>query len=131
MEITFFRVSLTTAALTPSGIEATQTKLGYQQAATLYDETDLFSTDADAAVQEILAAKGLEVVTTETFKGGETDFSEQLTRIHALNPDVIFVSSLPPEKPGILTQGHQLGISCALYSSYVDWSGCTSRGCSC
>ena len=105
-----FRVSLTTAALTPSGIEATQTKLGYQQAATLYDETDLFSTDADAAVQEILAAKGLEVVTTETFKGGETDFSEQLTRIHALNPDVIFVSSLPPEKPGILTQGHQLGI---------------------
>ena len=106
-----FRVALTTDVLTPSGIEATQTKLGYQTAATIYDETDLFSTDADTAVQEVLDANGVELLTTETFHGGDTDFSEQLTRIQALNPDVIFVSSLPPEKPGILTQGHQLGIS--------------------
>lgn len=106
-----FRVALTTDVLTPSGIDTTQAKLGYQRAATIYDETDLFSTDADVAVQEVLAAKGIEVVTTETFQGGETDFSEQLTRIQALNPDVIFVSSLPPEKPWILKQGHQLGIS--------------------
>ncbi len=106
-----FRVALTTDVLTPSGIEVTHAKLGYQQAATIYDAADLFSTDADTAVREILAAKGVEVVATETFQGGDTDFSEQLTRIQALDPDVIFVSSLPPEKPGILTQGHQLGIS--------------------
>ena len=106
-----FRVALTTDVLTPSGIEVTLTKLGYQQAATLYDEVDLFSTDADAAVQEVLAANGVEVLITETFQGGDTNFSEQLTRIHALDPDVIFVSCLAPEKPGILTQGHQLGIS--------------------
>ena len=106
-----FRISLTTDVLTPSGIEATQTKLGYQRAATFYDEIDLFSTDGDAAVQEVLAAKGVEVVATETFQGGDTDFSEQLTRIQTLDPDVIFVSSLPPEKSDILTQGHQLGIS--------------------
>ena len=51
------------------------------------------------------------MIATETFQGGDTDFSEQLTRIQTLNPDVIFVSCLSPEKPGILTQGHQLGIS--------------------
>ena len=106
-----FRVALTTDILTLSGIEATQSKLGYQKAATIYDEVDFFATDADAAVQEVLADNEGEVLITETFKGGATDFSEQLTRIQALNPDVIFVSSLPPEKPGILTQGHQLGIS--------------------
>lgn len=106
-----FRVALTTDILIPEGITVTHTKLGYQRAATLYDETDLFSTDGDAAVREVLAAKGVEVLITETFKGGDTDFSEQLTRIQALNPDVIFVSSLSPEKPGILTQGHELGIS--------------------
>ena len=106
-----FRVALATDILTTSGIEATHAKLSYQRVATIYDKNDTFSTDADAAVQEVLAAKGIEVVTTETFEGGATDFSEQLTRIQALNPDVIFVSSLPPEKPGILTQGHQLGIS--------------------
>ena len=106
-----FRVALTTDILIPKGIEATQTKLGYQRVATLYDGADLFSTDGDAAVQEVLAAKGIEVVATETFQGGDTDFSEQLTRIQALDPDVIFVSSQPPEKPGILTDGHELGIS--------------------
>lgn len=106
-----FRVSLTTDVLIPNGIEVTHAKLGYQKAATLYDEVDVFSTDSDAAVREVLAAKGIEVVATETFKGGDTDFSEQLSRIQALDPDVIFVSSLAPEKPGILTQGHQLGIS--------------------
>ncbi len=106
-----FRASLTTDKLIPAGIEVTQAKLGYQTAATLYDETDLFSTDGDAAVREVLTAGGVEVLTTETFKGGDTDFREQLTRIQALNPDVIFVSSLSPEKPGILTQGHELGIS--------------------
>ena len=106
-----FRVALATDILTTSGIEATHAKLSYQRVATIYDKNDTFSTDADAAVQEVLAAKGIEVVTTETFEGGATDLSEQLTRIQALNPDVIFVSSLPPEKPGILTQGHQLGIS--------------------
>ena len=106
-----FRVSLTTDRLIPPGIEVTQTKLGYQRAATMYDETDFFSTDGDASVQEVLAAKGVEVITTETFQGGDTDFSEQLTRIQTLNPDVIFVSCLSPEKPGILMQGHELGIS--------------------
>ena len=106
-----FRVSLTTDILIPKGIEVTQTKLGYQRAATMYDETDLFSTDGDASVQEVLAAKAVEVITTETFQGGDTDFSQQLTRIQTLNPDVIFVSCLSPEKPGILMQGHELGIS--------------------
>ena len=106
-----FRIALTTDKLIPPGIEVTQPKLGYQRAATMYDETDLFSTDGDAFVQEVLAAKGVKVITTETFQGGDTHFSEQLTRIKALNPDVIFVSSLPPEKPGILKQAHQLGIT--------------------
>ncbi len=106
-----FRVALTTDKLIPAGIEVTQAKLGYQTAATLYDETDLFSTDGDTAVREVLKAGGVEILITETFKGGDTDFREQLTQIQALNPDVIFVSSLSPEKPGILTQGHELGIS--------------------
>ncbi len=106
-----FRVALTTDVLIPSGIEATHEKLGYQTAATLYDELDFFSIDSDKVIREVLAAKGVEVLSTETFQSNDTDFSEQLTRIRALNPDVIFVSSLSPEKSEILKQGHQLGIS--------------------
>ncbi len=128
-----FRVALTTGILTPSGIETTHTKLSYQKAATLYDEADSFSIDADAAVQEVLAANGVEVLITETFKGGETNFTEQLTRIQALNPDVIFVSSLPPEKSEILIQGHKLGISApfivrTLTAANVRASGAAAEG---
>ena len=128
-----FRIALTTDVLIPAGIAATQTKLGYQRAATLYDETDLFSTDGDAAVREVLAANGVEVLITETFKGGDTDFSEQLTRIQALDPDVIFVSSLSPEKPDILTQGSELGISApfilrTLTADNVEAAGTAAEG---
>ena len=128
-----FRVSLTTDAIIPGGIEVTHPKLGYQKAATLYDEVDVFSTDSDAAAREVLAAKGIEVVATETFKGGDTDFSEQLSRIQTLDPDVIFVSCLAPEKPGILMQGHQLGISApfivrTLTAANVEAAGAAAEG---
>lgn len=105
-----FRAALTTDVLIPSGIETTAAKLGYKTAATMYDESDVFSTDSDEAVREAFAANGVEVLITETFQGGDTDFTAQLTRIRDANPDIIFISSLSPEKPGLLKQGRQLGI---------------------
>ena len=106
-----FRVPLTTDVVVPRGVELTQAKLNYQRVATMYDETDFFSTDRDAALQEAFTAKGIEVLTTEVFHSGDTDFLAQLTRIKALDPDAIFVSALPPEKPDILIQADQLGIT--------------------
>lgn len=128
-----FRILLTTDVVILKGIEATQANLGYQRVATMFDETDLFSTDRDEASREVLTANGVEVLTTESFQGGDTDFSEQLTRIKALNPDVIFVSALPPEKPGILIQAHQLGISApfivsSLTSAEVEAAGTAAEG---
>ena len=114
-----FRIPLTTDVVVSKGIEVTYAKLGYQRVATMYDETDLFSTDRDKALQEAFTAKGIEVLTTEPFRSGDTDFSAQLTRIQALNPDAIFVSALPPEKPGILIQARQLGISVPFIVSSV------------
>jgi branched-chain amino acid transport system substrate-binding protein len=105
-----FRIALTSDVLVPKGIEATYIELGYKNVATLYDETDDFSIDSEKVLQETLTAKGVKVVITETFKAGETDFSAQLSRIHALNPDVIFVSCLAPEKPGLLIEGSKQGI---------------------
>ena len=106
-----FRIPLTTDIVVSKGIEVTHAKLGYQRVATMYDETDVFSTDRDTALREAFTAKGIEVLTTEVFQSGDTDFSAQLTRIQALNPDAIFVSALPPEKPGILVQAAELDLS--------------------
>ena len=128
-----FRIPLATNIVILKGIEATQTKLGYQRVATLYDETDLFSTDRDKALQETFTAKGVEVLTTEVFQSGDTDFSAQLTQIKALDPDAIFVSALPPEKPGILIQAHELDISVpiivsSLTSVEVQAAGAAAEG---
>jgi len=106
-----FRIPLTTDIVVSNGIEVTHAKLGYQRVATMYDATDVFSTDRDMALQEAFTAKGIEVLVTEPFESGDTDFLAQLTRIQTLNPDAIFVSALPPEKPGILIQADELGIS--------------------
>ena len=112
-----FRIPLATNILALKGVEVTYAKLGYRRVATMYDETDFFSTDRDTAVQEALTAIGVEVLTTEVFQSGNTDFSAQLSRIKALNPDAIFVSVLPPEKPKILIQAHELGISVPIIMS--------------
>ena len=106
-----FRVPLATNIVALKGVETTHAKLGYQRVATMYDETDLFSTDRDTALREAFTTIDVEVLTTEVYQGGDTDFSAQLTRIKTLEPDAIFVSALPPEKPGILIQARELGIS--------------------
>ena len=105
-----FRASLTTDVLIPGGVKATQEKIGYQNVVTMYDENDLFSKDSDKALQEALTENGVKVLATETFQNGDTDFSAQLTRIRQLSPDAVFVSALPPEKPGLLIQGREVGI---------------------
>ena len=105
-----FRISLTTDVLVPSGIRITQEKLGYTRVATIYDDIDLYSTDSNKIVREALIANGVEILTTETYQTGETDFSAQLTRIKETNPDAIFISALAPEMIKIMIQGRQLGI---------------------
>ena len=105
-----FRAGLTVDILNPSGVRITQEKLGYTKAATLYDESDLYSTSSYEGFQAALAENGVKVVATETFQSGDTDFTAQLTRIMEANPEAIFVSTLPPEMPLILSQGRELGI---------------------
>ena len=105
-----FRASHSTAVSIPRGVKVTQEKLGYQRVATLNDMVDHASRDGNAVFKKAFADTGIEVVASETFETGETDFSPQLTRIKESNPDAIFVSAQQIEVIEILTQGHQLEI---------------------
>ena len=109
-----FRAGLTTEVLIPSGVEITQQKLGYTQVATMYDASDFFSTTSEAVFIDALTERGVEIVTTETFQSGDTDFTVQLTRIMETTPEAVFISALPTEMPLILNQGRQLGIGDAV-----------------
>ena len=105
-----FRISLATDVQTPIGVRITQEKLGYQKVALIYDDADVYSTSSNEELEKVLAASGVEILITETFQGGDTDFSAQLTRIMETNPDALFISALSREIAGILTQRREIGM---------------------
>ena len=104
-----FRTILTVDRLVPGGVKTTHEKLGYQRVATIY-QNDVFAQSSNEAITEALQQNDVEVITSEIFQTGDTDFSEQLTRIKELNPDAIFLSALPVEKEAVLIQIRQIGI---------------------
>ena len=105
-----FRASHSTDDLIPEGIRVTHEKLGYQRVVTIADSVDFASRVSDEVHRKVFADSGIEVLTTETFETGDTDFSVQLTRIKELEPDAIFLSAQQIEVIRILTQGRELGI---------------------
>ncbi len=105
-----FRAGLATDMLIPAGVMATQEKLGYKKAALIYDADDLYSTSSYQEVKAALETNGVEIVGTETFKTGDTDFTAQLTNIMKLEIDALVISGLSAEITGIITQGRAIGI---------------------
>ena len=118
-----FRISLTTDVLVPTGIRITQEKLCYTKVATIYDDTDLYSTDSNKVVRKALTANSVEILTTETYQTGGIDFSTQLTRIKETSPDAIFISALAPEMIEIMIQGRQLRIPTSVPFIVPDLTG--------
>ena len=105
-----FRTSLVTNVSIPDGVMATREKLGYEQVATIYDEVDVYSTSSNEVLRSVLGNNGVEILIEEAFKTGDTDFSEQLVRIAAMNPDALFISALSQEIAGILAQATELDL---------------------
>ena len=112
-----FRAALTTQVQSLNGVRITQEKLGYTKAATIYDTADVYTTSSNTDFTKALMDNEVEIVATETFQTGDTDFSAQLTRIAEANPEVIFVSAITDEIPQILSQGARDRYLC-VYSVY-------------
>ncbi len=105
-----FRASLTADVVIPNSVKLTHAKLGYQRVVTIVDTVELVARNSDQVWRESLTENGVEILATETFQSGDTDFSVQLTRIKDLNPDAIFISALPTDMPDIMIQARELGI---------------------
>jgi branched-chain amino acid transport system substrate-binding protein len=105
-----FRDSLPESAVQPNTIKQTKAKLGYSRVAVMYGDDDAFTKAGYDVFKAALDAEGVQILTTETFKRGDTDYSAQLTKIRTLNPQAIVVSALAEEAAGIMSQGRQLGI---------------------
>ena len=105
-----FRVNLAVDKLIPEGVRLTHEKLGYQRVVKLATSDDAYCRSADAIFSEALAARGIQVLATETVKLADTDYTEQLTRTKDLNPDGVIVSAHPLNLPRVLVQGREVGI---------------------
>jgi branched-chain amino acid transport system substrate-binding protein len=105
-----FRDSLPESAVIPNTIKVAKAKLGLKKVALMYGNDDAFTKAGYDVFQKSLQANGIQILTTETFAKGDTDFSAQLTKIKGLNPDAIVVSALAEEAAGIMSQARGLGI---------------------
>jgi branched-chain amino acid transport system substrate-binding protein len=104
-----FRTSLPEADVVPVTLKAAKEKLGVKKVAVMYGNDDAFTKSAYDVMKGALEKLGLEVLTTETFGSKDSDFSAQLTKIKALNPDAIVVSALVEAGSGILLAKKALG----------------------
>jgi branched-chain amino acid transport system substrate-binding protein len=105
-----FRDSLPESAVIPNTIKITKEKLGYKKVALMYGDDDAFTKSGYDVFKKALGDNGVTILTTETFKKGDTDFSAQLTKIKSLKPDAMVISALAEEAAGIMGQARQLGI---------------------
>ncbi len=104
-----FRTSLPESDVVPVTLKTARDKLGVKKVAVMYGNDDAFTKSAYDVMKDALAKLNIEVLTTETFGGKDTDFSAQLTKIKALNPDAIVVSALVEAGSGILLGKKALG----------------------
>lgn len=110
-----FRTSLPESAVIPNTLQIVSEARGLTRVAIMYGNDDQFTQSGYEVFAAALEELGIEVVATETFAKGDTDFSAQLTKIKSLEPQAIVTSALAEEAANIMTQARQLGIGEEVY----------------
>ncbi|HUK11765.1 MAG TPA: ABC transporter substrate-binding protein [Thermoanaerobaculaceae bacterium] len=82
-----------------------------RRAAALYDVASEYNKGIAEIFKQVFEANGGQVVAFETYTTGDKDFSAQLTKIKAAQPDVIFLPNYYSEVPLQIQQAHRLGIT--------------------
>lgn len=105
-----FRAALAVDKMNPAGVNITHGALGYESAAMIYDDADLYSTSSYEQLAAALLDLDVDILLTETFQTGDDDFTAQLTAIMESSPDALFISGLAPEVVSVMVQAREIGI---------------------
>lgn len=105
-----FRTSVESATIIPATVKVAVEKEGIKTVAQIYTNDDQFSIGEYKAYAAALEQNGAKILATETVRTGDVDFSAQLTKIKALNPDALVISSQGEEAVGIMIQARDLGL---------------------
>lgn len=85
--------------------------LGAQTAALFVDQSTDYATGLEQAFTEEFEALGGQVVTTESFQSGDTDFTASLTSLLSQEFDVLYVPGYYTEVGLLIKQARELGIT--------------------
>lgn len=101
--------------------------LGATKIAMLYESSD-FGTGAFKIVSELCGDYGIEMVTSEIYNSGDTDFSVQLTKMQSKEPDVFLFWGYHTEVALIGNQMKQYGIEIPVIGTGYNSPELTSLG---
>ncbi|PIC98426.1 ABC transporter substrate-binding protein [Sporosarcina sp. P29] len=105
-----FRNSIPETLAIPASVQKAIDKYGAKKVAILYGNDDVFTKAGYDTMKQVAEDLDLEVLTTETFQLGQSDYKAQLTKIKSLNPDLVLASALYNEGAVILDQARKMGI---------------------
>lgn len=105
-----FRDSIPETMAIPASVEKAVEAYGAETVAIMYGNDDVFTKAGYDAMKDAAEDLGLEILTTQTFQLGQSDYKAQLTEIKKLNPDLILASALYNEGSVIMKQARDAGI---------------------
>lgn len=85
-------------------------ELNATKAATIYEEDDSYSIDLVKAFEEAFKEIGGEVVHSGSYASGDSSFTDLLSEIHGVMPDVIFCPGSQPEVPLLINEARKMGV---------------------
>src|SRR5215204_2115189 len=88
--------------------------LGKRRAALMVDRKNDYSTGLEKVINEVFPKFGGQVVITQSYQEGDTDFNGQLTSIKGANPDVIFIPGYYGDVALIAKQARDKGLNVPL-----------------
>ncbi|MFJ8267142.1 ABC transporter substrate-binding protein [Peribacillus asahii] len=106
-----FRNSIPESLAIPAAMKKAVEKYDVKKVALLYGNDDVLTKSGYDTMKEEVEKMGLEVVTTQTFQKGQSDYNAQLTKIKSLKPDLILASALYNEGAVIMDQARKMGIT--------------------
>src|SRR6059036_1275961 len=93
-------------------------KRGLKTVAVINEDT-LFSKAAAAGATDLAKKKGMQVVFTEAYPKGNTDFSALLTKVKSLNPDVIAAGTYFDDAVALTRQMRELNVNPKMFGVTV------------
>ncbi|MDP4128461.1 MAG: ABC transporter substrate-binding protein [Bacillota bacterium] len=106
-----FRNALPESSAVPQAVKKSVEKYSLKKVAVMYSSNNDWAVSGYKTMEKALKDNGVEILATETFADKDTDFSAQLTKIAALKPDAVMVSSLYQEAALVLKKAREIGIT--------------------